>query len=337
MAKYQIYGGRKREERGETFAGHLVRDSGQTAMRGEAKEVSVKVGKLGIPNFCYAWGIRLDKAGKVPAVPLTIEDDDYKGAIKFCKFGTRNEEGALMIRCRWIQGYNETIDKDYQDLRLGVKLMDGGFLETGEAIVLIMFNHGLNTFDDVSQKALVQMLKVHYMNDKSIYCDPDLDGSCMFTEVDQEKIDKEKTKGIDDKVACIMLVSEASKSPDSIRNLFDIVKGAGLEGVRKEDAGEIYTSLKYFADEQPEVFAQRVNTYKVNVSNVFEKAKSYEILDLTKDGFVAVEDAKKKKEIVLSDVPAKGEKMLDYMFDHFLDKDVYEGINRLQKITDKIK
>jgi hypothetical protein len=335
MAKYQIFGGKDRKDNGETVRGFLEPKSGNTVIKGAALPCAVRLGTLGIPNATHAWGIRLDKSGKVPEKVLQVDDEDYRGEVKFVKWGTQVKEGATKITCRWIDGY-DTIDRNYQELKLGIKVDQDGLLE-GQPISFITFQHGLNEFDDVSNKALVQMLKVHHNNEKSIYCDPKLDSGYMFTEVDQEGINKAKTQFIDDKVACIMLVTEAGKSPEAIKNLFDIVKGVETETVNKEDIGEIYTSLKYFADGQPDIFAKRVYEYKVKVSDAFEKAKSYEILDLTKDGFVAVEDGKKKKEIVISDLPAKGEEMLTYMFDHFLDKEVYAGVEKLQRITDKIK
>jgi len=46
---------------------------------------------------------------------------------------------------------------------------------------------------------------------------------------------------------------------------------------------------------------------------------------------------KPKKEILLQDVPAKGEDMLQWMFDNCLDPVVFEAIEKLTLISQKFK
>lgn len=324
MGKYQIYVGRKRE--GNNAVAGFLEKGRNDIIRGEAKEVAIRVGSFGIPNGTEAWGVRLTKDGKVPANPLSPEDPEYRGEIEWKKWGTK---GGTMIKCRFVSGY-DTIDKEYQKIRLKIDELP----DSDPYAALITLQHGFNEFEEDANKGLVQMLKVHHHNDKSIYCNPNSEG-WMLTEIRQEELDKEKTKTIDDKFACILMVNKASSKPQSIKNLFDIVKGIESDKINRDDESEIYIHLKHFADQQPELFTQRLNKYKVDVSSVFEKAKSFDLIDTTKDGVIAAGD--KKKEIILEGIPVKGTDALDWAFDNFLEPDVYEGIDKLKKITEKIK
>ncbi len=323
MGKYHIFCGRKRET--NALSGYLV--SGRNdIIKGEPKEVSIQVGAYGIPNGTEAWGIRLIK-GKRPDRIINVEDDNYSGEIEFVKWGT-HKNIATPIRCRYVPGY-QTIDRDYQDLRLKVDIP-----EDSAYAALITLSHGPNEFDEQSQGALVQMLKVHHHNEHSIYHNPEAEG-WMFKEIHQEEVDREETKEIDSKFDCILLVNKASSKPESIRNLFDIVKGIETKDVNKDDVQEIFTTLKLFADQKPNVFASRVHDYKRKVSDVFSKLESYHAIDLTKDGFIAV--GQNKKEPILENIPAKGRDMINWAYENFLEPEVFDGIQKIEKIAEKLK
>lgn len=323
-AKYQITVGRKRE--GNNAVAGFLEKGRNDIIRGEAKEVAIRVGAFGIPNGTEAWGVRLDKSGKVPDAPLNAEDPEYRGEIKWLKWG---EKGGTMIKCRYVSGHT-TIDREYQKLRLKIDELP----DSDPYAALITLVHGYNELDEDRDKGLIQMLKVHHHNDKSISCNPNSEG-WMYTEIRQEELDKEKTKTIDEKFACILMVNQASSKPESIKNLFDIVKGVESAKINRDDASEVYTHLKHFADQQPELFSQRLTAYKTAISNVFEKAKSFDLIDTTKDGVIAAGD--KKKDIILENIPVKGKDALDWAFTNFLEPEVFEGIDKLKKITEKIK
>lgn len=326
--KYRIHVGRVRE--GENAVTGFLEKGSNHIISGKTTPVAIRVGTFGIPNGTQAWGIRLDKKGKVPENPIRVDDDNYRGEIKWLKWG---EAGGTMIRARYIPGY-QTIDKDYQDTRLGVKIVEG-FLDSGEPISLLEFRHGKNEYDEETDKGLVEMLKIHHHNNKSVSCNPEADG-WMYTEEDEVETSDASTKLIETKGECLLLVSSASNKPENIKALFEIVRDAkNGSGINKEDAAEIYTWLSHFADAEPKIFSSKINLYKTNVSALIEKAKSYNILDLTKDGFVAA--GEKTKEVILQDVPAKGEKMLEWAFDHCLEPEVFDGLSKLSKITETLK
>jgi hypothetical protein len=329
--KYRIHAGTKRE--GSNAVAGFLEKGRNDIIAGKASPVTIKAGTWGIPNGTQAWGIRLDKDGKQPQGDkiLRVEDDGYRGIIKWLKWG---DPKGTMIRARYIPGYT-TIDKDYQDTRLGVKIIDG-FLDGGDPVALITMPHGYSEIDEQENPALVQMLRIHHQNPKSTSCNPENDSLPMFFEVEDTDNTDEKSSLIETKGQCLLLVSSASNKPENIRTLFDIVKDANDgANVAKEDAGEVYKFLQAFADTDPKTFSNRVNGYKTKVSGIIEKARAYDIFDLTKDGFVAA--GVTKKEIILEDVPAKNEGMLEWVYDHCLEPIVHDGISKLQSITDTLK
>jgi hypothetical protein len=342
MSKYRIHVGKK--VTGSNAVMGFLEKGRNDIIKGETMPVSVLVGTFGISNGIQGWGIRLDKDGKVPKTPLHVEDDNYRGEIKWVKWGSK-ENGATMIRGRWIPGY-PTIDKDYQDSRLKVMIKDG-FLDTGEPISFILLKHGYNDFDEEDDKGLVEILKIHHQNSKSISCNPTAERREMFEEVTEMDTTDQKTKLIETKGECLLIVSSASNDPDSVRKLFEIVQDANKAGsnINKEDSGTLYKWLQSYADEDPTAFSNKINKYKEKISATIEKAKSYELVDLTTDGFIAAREVRngaviptgKATTIILDEVPAKGEEMFDWAFAHCLEPKVYEGMIKLQSITDNLK
>jgi hypothetical protein len=241
-----------------------------------------------------------------------------------------------MIKCRYVAGY-DTIDRDYQDLVLNVGIkegfMDGG---NGEAIDHIVLQQGDQEFDYDLEPFKILFLKITHYNAKSVFCHPEANGGDTFYEVTEEEIKKSGTKEVDQKFECLLIIREAENDPQSIRNLFEIVRGTEFNQVTNtEDATEIYKVLKLFADQKPDLFHNGINRWKTETSMVIEKARSFKVIDVTKDG-VVLAGKEGKKEIIFEDVPAKGEKMIDWAFGHYLKKEVFQGFNKLKKITDKL-
>jgi len=58
------------------------------------------------------------------------------------------------------------------------------------------------------------------------------------------------------------------------------------------------------------------------------------LLDLTKNGIIAA--GKDSKEIIAKDIPAKGDKMLDFILENCFSTDGATTISLLKNITDKI-
>lgn len=322
MGKYEIYVGRKRES--TALIGNLVK--GRTdIIQGETRQADIKVGVYGIPNYSQAWGVRLVK-GEVPKEPVEADNPSYTGEIKFLPWG---EKGGTMIPCRYVSGY-ESIDQTYQTLRLKIVMKEDN-IESA----LILLSHGHNEFDEATDKSLVRMLKIHGANENSESRHPEYEGQ-KFKEVRQQIKDEIQTVHIDGKFECLSIVHLASGNNDSIKSLFHIVNGKELSSVNKEDVNDIFKGLKLFADGAPDIFAKRVNDYKVGASGVIEKAKTFNILDTTKDGTLVVFDKDKKKHILLEGVDAKGNGIFDYMILNYVQKPVFDAIDKLKTFTDKL-
>src|ERR1700760_4960787 len=184
---YRIHAGRKREG-SNAVAGFLERGRNDI-IKGNTIPVPIKSGNIGIPNGTQAWGVRLGKDGKVPQDSIRVDDPNYRGEIKWLTWG---DPKGTMIRARYLPGY-DTIDKDFQDIRLGVKIVDG-FLDSGEPISLLLFQHGYTDYDEKENKALVEMLKIHHHNPSSVSCNPTAERAEMFFEVSEDDNADQETK-----------------------------------------------------------------------------------------------------------------------------------------------
>lgn len=90
------------------------------------------------------------------------------------------------------------------------------------------------------------------------------------------------------------------------------------------------------AEKKPDIFHQKVSEWKKKVSDSIEMAKSYNILDLTKNGHIACKDGA-KVELLASDVPGKGDEMAVWMVQNFMEPKAFQTFHKLKNITDKLK
>lgn len=323
------------ERPAETIAGYL--EPGNHIIKGQARPVAIRVGVYGIPNYTAAWGMRVvngkPKIVKTDdgEVEMSYEVDDalYKGEIKFLEWG---DPIGQSIDCRWIRNVG-SIDRMYQDLVLKVTIR-----EQDPAAFLIEVKQGDNIFNDVSDKALIQFLKVHYYNEQSKSKSPHSQTMLSYKEVSEADIRKKKTRSIDNKVEGIVLVNSASEGMDAnqkIKNLLAIVDGIEFQGIDKKDVPSVYEALKVFADANPDLFAARVQQHKKLISAALSKAETYERLDLTRDGTIAWMDKGKAKPLI-ENIPAKGNVMKDWCFQNFLEPSVFDGLDKLKKLVDKL-
>lgn len=307
--------------------GILEKGMGQTNISGDVIRTLNNRGDCGIPNWTEAWGVRLVN-GEIPNAPVSVNDPDYKGQIKELKWG--DPHGYIII-CRYLKGYN-SIDHQYQDLVLNAKDNIREDSESAADAHYIRFQNGDNYFDPETDKYLCQMLRVHYLNKSSRSKSPEAQGF-MFWEKEYKEPDLE-SKNLNSKLDALKLVNEAAgdNSLKKLKNLYTVV-GSIMVGEIKDDT--LYSELMKAADENPESLMRCVQTYKAEVSKTFEKAKSYNVLDLTKDGTIVA--GKEKREIIGEGIPGKKEGMIDWVFANFLDDKAWEISFQLKKITEKLK
>lgn len=322
--KYVIYAG---EERPAFIkANHLEKRNGQISTVPGQKDTfyANRPGDVGFPNMTEAWGVRLDKEGKVPSSALSVTDSNYDGKVKWLEWG--NKDGCVIVS-RWLSGFN-TLDFQYQKLVLKA---DDRIKEDDDTWFIIM-QSGLNEFDLNNDKLFVEHLQISSYNRESKSKNPAIIGY-QFHEKDEIKEQKVEIKTIESKVEAGIIVKAASKdnSHSALRNLARAL--SKLVTTLPEDEN-LYSTLMNLADKEPDVFLAQVNEHKKMISNLFVKAESFKLLDLTKDGIVAA--GKDLKEPILTDCPVKGKNALEYILENCFEDKCATAIYKLKTISDKI-
>lgn len=308
--------------------GTIEKGTGQTVLAGETVPTLLKRADIGIPNVSQAWGVRLNKEGKIPDEPLDIKSSDYKGQIQELKWG--HPQGCLII-CRFLKGYN-SIDMLYQDTVLNAKANIDESRAGSEDAYYLRLQSGDNFFDPETDKYLCQMLRVHYLNGSSVYRSPEAQQQ-MFVERDGEITEQRGTVLFNAQFEAMKVVNEASQdnSLAKLKNLLAIVNVIGTEEPRDAD---LFRYLGFLAQTKPEAFLSKIQEYKRVVSDLFEKAKSYKAIDLTKNGVIAA--GVEKVELIAEGIPAKGDGMIDWIMQNYLDAKAADTIIKLTQITDKL-
>ena len=328
MEFYSIYVGAKRPA--TALVGFLEKNQGQSIIKGEAKEVSLDVGAHGFSNYSKVWGRRVIPGKETGNKTIGVEDPDYKGDIKFLKHG---DPSGYPIEIRYLDTC-ASLDLEYQKIRLRI------VIRPDEDKWYLKLPAGENRFDPAKEPMLVQFLKVHHMNKNSKSKSPNAIG-IMYEEINEETIDETDIRVRESKGDAIFLVKSAANKSGHIRNLLISIGVIPMEGKQidiRASEREIYDSLLEMADTDPKFLLTRVDEFQRSISDCFVKAKSFNIIDLTKHGQIALE-VNGKKEILLDKVQGNGneEKTLQWLYDNFLNEDVFKGLARLKEVCDQIK
>lgn len=326
MGKYTVVAGNY--DRPAFVDGQRIeKNSGQTQLVGDQVKYTLRKQDIGVPNYAQAWGVRTYEDGQIPATPVEVKDPKYKGHVKFMPWG--DPKGTL-IECRYLKNYR-TLDKQYQDLVLNAKINEDD--PTSADAYFITLQSGENTFDDVVEAFKIQMLKISSYNKTSPFKTPDA-VHWLFYEKDKVTEAKVESKVLSAKAEALMIVGNAAQDNTygKLNNLLGIVRGITTD---EPEEKEVYVYLQRLADNYPDLFITKVEEHKKFISNLFEKAKSYDILDLTHDGIIYAGSSKKEK--IIDDLPEKGQNMLTWIYNNFLDTKASEAIFALKRITDKLK
>jgi hypothetical protein len=329
MGKYIIHAG---TERPAFITGqYLEKGSGQTLTKQGSPKIALAVRRqdIAIPNRSELWGCRLDKSGNMPENPLNVKDTNYSGKVKWLKWG--DPKGTLIV-ARFLKGYN-TLDLQYQNLVLNA---DANIRETDESssdAFFLMLQSGLNEFDEATDPLKIEYFKVHHYNQNSTSRNPE-HINFMFKEKDDVAEQTFEAKTIDQKWDAVAIVKNAAKD-NSLQSLKNLCKALGkvIDEVPSDET--IYNVLLQVADEKADVFLGQINEHKKWISNLFVKADSFKLFDLTKDGTIVAGDT--KKEILATEVPAKGEGMKQWLLENCFEEKASQAIYTLKNITDKIK
>lgn len=289
-----------------------------------------RVGAHVLINRARVWGRRfMTKDGKKVTTDIEFNTVGYRGDIEFLDWGS---EGGYAIEIRYLP-QSRSLDYEYQaNIQKIVINADQGGAE-------LILQAGQNKFDSKKQEVLVTFLKVYPQNRDSPSKNPDptIKGF-VYYEVTDEHVDKSSIKRIETSIAASKLVNDLSNKPDQIRNLFKVIGQRDEFGTTSLLSGDlqIYKVLLEYANGNAVDFFYIISEYKRGVSDAFSKAKSYNALDLTKDGHIALE-VNGKKNLILSDIKAKGDGMIEWMLDNYYEEEVFKATQMLKELVSKIK
>lgn len=322
---YVVIAGKPRPE--EIMRGTLEKGLGQTVIKGEKGMSMAQRGSCIFPNPTQIWGMRvINGKPRENGGIINVTDVDYKGEIKPLKWG---EAGGTLIETRYLKGF-QTRDLSYQDTVLRYKIDDNN--EAASEAYFITLQNGDNVFDEKVDEGLIEHLKSHKFNRDS-KSKPDDAYQFMFFEKNFEQEESKETKFFDDKFEALSIVKEAGSSFDKLRNLFSIVSAVTDE---KPEDEKKYGYLSMLADKRPKEFLGEVVKYKKMVNEAFIKIKSFDAIDLTVDGTIAA-TVKNKQEVIANEIPGKGDNMLTWLFDNYLEPVAFDAVFKIKKITDKLK
>jgi hypothetical protein len=305
----------------------------------DAIEAFGGVGVHQIINRARVWGRRVLDNGKLPVdekgeeITCEVTTKNYHGKLEFLEWG-KAVLGAQAIEIRYLT-QSQSLDVAYQDNIQKIILDPEG--KDGSAFIDLA--SGQNKYDYNKEALFITYLSVHPQNkdSKSKNPDPKIKGY-MFHEVTDELADSTFIKQAESQIVAGAFVKELSVKPSSLKNLMSLFIDSGIDfGQVNLLSGDLdmYKALLQFAGERPSDFGLYIQNYKKEISDCFEKAKSYNALDLTKNGFIAML-IENKKDIVFEGIEGKGDDMLVSVLDNFLDSEIYEKSKRLKDLCKKL-
>jgi len=310
---------------------------------GDQFEHYKSVGAHLIMNTIRVWGRRViklkeDDTGKTKyktslenGSPIDVLTPGYQGEIEFLPW---EAEGGYSIQCRFLRDMSRSLDYEYQEVVQKIKIDPN---KPKEGDVLIQLKAGENKFDYKKDALFIQFLKVHPQNRGSISKNPNPEvKGYSFYEITDEHVDSIAIKQRETSLDAGNLVKSLANKPAQLRNLFDVLGPREEFGDVNGLSGDLqlYSTLLDYAAIYPGDFFSLLIDYKKSMQDSFEKAKSYKALDISKDGHVAF--VKNGKVELLIEAKGKGEKMLDWMVDNFLDEAVYPQVQIFKQLVDKL-
>lgn len=331
---YVIMVGHERPQK--VMVGHVKKDG--TPKESENIERYISVGKHLLINGSRVWARRIVNGkmqtnDKQEEIITEFNDTKYKGELQFLDWQKdQGKVGAQAIHARYIVGSN-SLDAEYQTNVQKVQI------DPARGTAQLELESGENKFDYKRQALLIQFLKVHAQNrdSKSKNPDPEIKGH-TFYELTDDLVDKTSTNKIEKKLDAGIVVKTFSSSPQQLKNLFEILG-------KREEFGDtdflsnpqtIYNTLLRFTETNADDFNYLVNEYKKDLSDKFEYAKSFNALDLTKNGNIVLTIGG-KKEMIWDNAEGKGDDMLVWVLENYADASVYEKTKHFKSLVTKLK
>jgi len=310
----------------DALVGRLENDN--ATIKGYAEPCQAIGGMNIIANRSIQWGIRLDKDGSDPSLKkygdrLQPNDKRYTGKVKFFKWGT---EGGIPITTRYKAGCT-SIDYDYQILQLGMRKFEE---ELEDNYLHLPFGE-YSIFDSEEAKQL--FLSTHHENQDSPSRSPEvMHGSLRMVKTFEST--KSQVKSIEKEFEAIQIVKDA-KTFEHLKVLQLILSEKTEIKYDESDETSLFENILLYAKKSAPDFMASVKAYEGRVSEVIERFRSYKAYDWTTNGRLM--GGQDKKEILVDGIDAKGEDMVQYLFDFRFEPTVFEAIQKMILIAQKFK
>jgi len=135
----------------------------------------------------------------------------------------------------------------------------------------------------------------------------------------------------------VKIVKEAAASFSQLEILKTILEQRVEIKWDKDKQNSLYENMLLYAKDDPKSFHDSVNDYKRNISELLSLCQSFEAIDTTAKDMVVVKIKQNKPEIILNDVPVRGEEVYDWLFTNCMKPKVYEALVKLTTISKTFK
>jgi hypothetical protein len=160
-----------------------------------------------------------------------------------------------------------------------------------------------------------------------------------YKEVSDGDVDKTYIRNKEAALDMGIFVKQLSAIDGGVRNVFDILSKYGWDFANVNELSvdtDIYTALLRFSEFNPDDFSKQIDRFKKEVQDRFAYAKSFNALDTTKSGYIALR-VNGQSDIVWEGVDGKGDNMLDWVIENFAENKVYHGIRKFISLCNKLK
>lgn len=298
-------------------------------------ETHKQVGKYSLVNRARVWARRVLPDGKPHKVdgseaPLEVTDPKYKGRLEFLPWGS-SVTGAQAIEIRYLTT-STSLDYEYQRAvqKIETRVEDGtDFFD---------LQNGENKFDYNTQALFIQFLQVHPGNRDSVSKNPDPQiKGYTYHEIKEDTGDQSSTRRKESGLTAGIIVYQLSAKDDGVRNLFSVILSHGVDFGTVNNLSldkDIYNAMLDYSAAYPEELKKYISEYKETVRDLFEKGKSYDKLDLTKNGYIAWTDP---KQILWEGLSGKGKEMIEEVVEECFTKNNFEKIKVLKTLCEQLK
>lgn len=272
-------------------------------------------------NYTMVWGKRISPESPNKVI-LDASDPNYHGELQFLEYG---KEGGQLIPIRYIKGCN-SLDADYQNNRIRVSQ------ESIKESSMIVLESGVQEFNPKTDGMFITFLKVHSQCEQSVSKDKSRYTKFSYSIINE---DTEKPKQIRQQEKMFdagAIVRSLDNDPKSMISLHSILGGESVVGVRVEKGKDynLYLGLLQYASDYGDIFIAKVEDFKKEASDLFLKAETMGILDLTKKGEIAYIDKQQKRNILISDLEGKDKAMVNWVVSNCYRVNAYEAIQTLK-------